>query len=137
MNSGAKRRDIVIDTSIAWAVANHRMQKALRRFFGALREEYIVCYTEHTLVELAATGYSGFLMRSILDSIAGYRKTGITRDRITRYKAAARIGPNDVAIALAASYYNAVLATGDWHQASYFMSLSKAKPLYIPVKSLP
>ena len=128
--------DIVIDTSIAWAAANHRMQKALRRFFGQLKDEYKVCYTEFTLFEIAITSGQGFRARSILDSIADYAKTGYDPSRTHRFKAYRSLGVNDIMIALVAAETGAILATGDWPQARFYMDKSGRKPLYIPLRHL-
>ena len=127
---------IIIDTSIAWAAAEHRAQKAIRRFFSGLREIYTVCYTEYTLFELAATGYTGFRFKSILDSIAERRTIGVDRSVAYRFKIVRRIGPNDVLIVLAAKKLGAILATGDWPQASFYMNQTGNKPIYIPLTRL-
>ena len=131
-----RKCNILIDTSVAWAAVEHRAQRAIRRFFSGLREIYTVCYTEYTLFELAATGYTGFRFRSILDSIAERRIVGIDRSMAYRFKIARRIGPNDIMIVLAARELGAILATGDWPQASFYMNLTGNKPIYIPLTQL-
>ncbi len=128
--------DILIDTSIAWAAAEHRAQKAIRRFFSGLRETYTVCYTEHTLVELAVTGYTSFRIRSILNSMARPVTTGIEPDAAYRYRIVRRIGVNDVLIVLAARQLGAILATGDWTQARFYMNLTGRRPIYLPLRTL-
>jgi len=132
----SSRCDIVIDTSIVWAVAEHKAQKAVRRFFGVLRETHAVCYTEYTLFELEILGYTGFRVRSILNSIAEPRRAGIDRAVAYRYKATKKIGANDVLIALSARKLEAVLATGDWPQAKFYMNQTGKKPIYIPLQQL-
>lgn len=134
--SGAGGCDVVIDTSIAWAATEHRAQKAIRRFFAGLRETHTVCYTEYTMFELAVTGYTGFRARSILNSIAEPRTVRIDRAAAYRFKAAKRLGANDVLIALAARELGATLATGDWPQARFYMGLTGNRPIYIPLAQL-
>ena len=131
-----RRCDVVIDTSIAWAAAAHKAQKAIRRFFAGLREKYRVCYTEHVRVELSLTGFTGFRVRSILSSIAEPVTTGIEPVEAFRYKAARKIGVSDVLIAVAAERLGAVLATGDWPQAKFYMDLTGGKPIYLPLVRL-
>ena len=88
------------------------------------------------MFELAATGYTGFRFRSILDSIAERRIVGIDRSMAYRFKIVRRIGPNDIMIVLAARKLGAILATGDWPQASFYMNLTGNKPIYIPLTQL-
>ena len=127
---------ILIDTSIAWAVAEHRIQKALRSFFGQLKEKIKVCYTEYTLFEMRTTGFSGFRAKSILNSIATLVVTDMRIETAYRYKAVKRMGVNDVLIVLAAKKLGAILATGDWPQARFYMSQTGRKPIYIPLRAL-
>ncbi len=131
--------DIVIDTSIAWAMAVHPrepVQRALRRFLAALNEVHTVCYTEYTLFELRVTGFEGFRLRSILNSVAVLRVVGIDRARAYRFRRTRRLGVNDILIALAARELEAILATGDWPQASLYMDLTGRRPIYIPLQEL-
>ena len=136
MGRRTKRCKIIIDTSIAWAAVEHRAQKAIRRFFASLRETHEVCYTEHTLVELALTGYTGFRIRSVLNSLANLVTSGISPDAAFRYRITKRIGINDVLIVLASRKFNSILATGDWLQAKFYMDLTGRKPLFIPLRGL-
>jgi predicted nucleic acid-binding protein len=78
----------------------------------------------------------GFRVRSILNSMAEPRRAGIDRAAAYRYKAVKQLGANDVLIALAAKRLGATLATGDWPQARFYMSLAGRKPLYIPFRQL-
>ena len=127
---------IIIDTSIAWAAAEHRAQKAIRKFFSTLKDTHRVCYTEHTLAELTVTGFTGFRVRSVLNSIAYPVTTGISPDHALRYKAVRKIGVNDVLIVVACKKLGSILATGDWGQAKFYMDLTGRKPLFIPLRSL-
>ena len=136
VSSRARACDILLDTSVIWAAAEHPAQRAIRRFFALLRDTYTVCYTEHSLVELAVTGYTGFRIRSILNSMARPITTGIEPDTAYRYKIVKRMGVNDVLIALSARQTGAILATGDWPQASFYMDLTGRRPIYLPLKVL-
>lgn len=136
MSSRARACDILLDTSVIWAATDHPAQRAIRRFFALLRDTYTVCYTEHSLVELAVTGYTGFRVRSILNSLARPIITGIEPGVAYRYKIVRRIGVNDVLIALSARQTGAILATGDWPQVTFYMSLTGRRPIYLPLEDL-
>ena len=134
---------LMLDTSIVWVMAldSTSLGPAIRRFLGKLGETCKIGYTPVIVeeVEMAASRSEHRRLVSILNSIAdpmGPSRAKLRGEALKRTRAVERLGVYDVMITLAAVDSGAVLATGDWRQASYFMSLSKAKPLYIPVKNL-
>ena len=95
--------DIVIDTSIAWAMVDSPLERPLRAFAGNLSKYgYKLCFTEHVLFEFAIVGFTGFRVESILSSIAKCVYTGLTPSIARRYKMYKKLGANDILIAVSA-----------------------------------
>lgn len=129
--------DIVLDTSIAWAMVDSPLERPIRAFTGNLASTgRRICYTEHVLFEFATVGYTGFRVRSILSSMASCIHTGLTPLTARRYKAYGRLGANDILIAVSARNLNSILFTGDWSMAKFYMDLTGKKPIFIPRRHL-
>ena len=133
---------IMIDTSIAWVMAlDDGVGRALRSFLGKSTGACIVGYSEALLRE-ARTAASPNEYRLILSVVKGLaREPGpgievLRRLASTKTRAVRKLEVYDVMIVLAAVASNSVLMTGDWAQASYFMSVSGMKPLYVPLLRL-
>ena len=116
----------------------------MKQFLEKLSSGCKILYSEATLEELriAATPQQREAIIATLHGIAFLARPYVDEllAVIGRYeKWVRRIGEHDVMIALAADANNAVLATGDWGQAKFYISLTGARPpklLYIPVMQL-
>ncbi len=133
---------ILLDTNIAWALSSDNViGAALKSFFRVLGNGYMILYSEASIEELRmiTTPREFIAIMNILSSIASKSSISIDllRRRIGRYnRTVKKIGTHDVLIALNAFEEDAVLATGDWPQASFYMGLSGNKPVFIPLKQL-
>jgi len=139
---------VMLDTSIAWAAAlgPKHLRDALRGLLEGLRQRCTLLYSEALVDELRVDQkLSQAKRQAILSLLASIASAGGPRleDLLLisgRYaKTVNRIGLHDVLIALAAREAGAILATGDWGQAKFYINIAGRTPppvIYIPLKAL-
>ncbi|WP_338252189.1 hypothetical protein [Pyrodictium abyssi] len=135
---------MLIDTSLAWVMARgpSYLAEALRAFFRKLGSNGCsILYSEAVYIDLRhERREKREQILSQLRSLAQQAPVDmkLLLMRVGRYGATVRkLGLADVLIALAAREVGAVLATGDWGQARFYINIAGAdRPpvIYIPVK---
>ena len=140
---------MLLDTSRAWALAlgPRLLASALRLFLQSLGSNGCrILYSRATLEEINIhQELDTTEKRAITETLTSIAEPtgpppGELRKKLGRYdRWVKKLGPYDVMIALAAEENKAVLATGDWGQARFYMDLVGRKQpqvIYIPLRHL-